>query len=266
MGFKKHLLSTFVIGTTCITSFSSVGMAETSKEISQNLDEVTQQVKKEDFTKLEKKWLETFKDDPYIQEYYDRTLEEKKEFIIGMEIASRKAENSREKVEKDQKMSAVQRVSSRWGGPQMGSMGDVLVTLDNGENIGDKRIAWGHSGIVADDRNWVFEANPKGHQGQKSGVQRLANYWNYAYRDKSASYVKGASSSQYRSAQHYAWAQWTQGKPYSIFDAVRNERSFYCSKLVWLAWYNQGYNLDPTTWNGAVWPSDLRDSSQTIEY
>ena len=48
--------------------------------------------------------------------------------------------------------------------------------------------------------------------------------------------------------------------------SMRNERSFYCSKLVWMAWLKQGYDFDVNAWNGGVWPWELRESSKTVEY
>ncbi|MBJ8189707.1 hypothetical protein JDS79_22615 [Bacillus cereus] len=117
----------------------------------------------------------------------------------------------------------------------------------------------GHAGIVADNNAYVFEANPG------EGVQRKANYWNTYYNSKYALYVKGASTNAYQGAQHYGWQQWRNGKPYGLSMNKWDESSYYCSKLVWRAWKNEGVDIDADG-GPTVWPVDILNSSQTVSY
>lgn len=62
-------------------------------------------------------------------------------------------------------------------------------------------------------------------------------------------------------ARNYA-RSW-QGRPYSLAGAKTDERTFYCSKVDWLAWRKAaGVDLDADGgfW---VWPVDLLNDSQT---
>jgi cell wall-associated NlpC family hydrolase len=106
--------------------------------------------------------------------------------------------------------------------------------------------------------------------------------WSYAVISANVSPVNGVQREQclkYR-ASEWAWGLWVPseadhavaardlayrqiGKPYSITSSKTDLRSFYCSKLVWVAWrYTSGLDLDADggIW---VWPVDLVNSRYT---
>lgn len=110
--------------------------------------------------------------------------------------------------------------------------GDILITLDS------KTLGWnhGHAGIVDYNKNTVIEANPG--EGVKSKVS-YRTYWAKVNTDEL--YVGGATQSNYKTAVNYAAKQ--IGKPYTILTTLNSTDQWYCSKLVYKAWLNAGYNV-----------------------
>ncbi|MDI6534746.1 YiiX/YebB-like N1pC/P60 family cysteine hydrolase [Bacillus mycoides] len=204
---------------------------------------------------IEAKWLEELGPE-FQQEYNTYNIQQKKEILSEFYNASKKTEEFKKQLANNENSKYLtQQASSRWTGSGMGTMGDALVSLDNGSSS----FRWGHAGIVADNNAYVFEANPG------EGVQRKANYWNTYYNSKYALYVKGATTNAYQGAQHYGWQQWRNGKPYGLSMNKWDESSYYCSKLVWRAWKNEGVDLDADG-GPTVWPVDILNSSQTVSY
>jgi len=132
--------------------------------------------------------------------------------------------------------------------------GNYLVTTDGW--VGQIPLP-GHAGMVysssltiesfADGVNW-----------------HLYSHWEDDY-DKVFEYYVNAYGNQPVYAVQYATQQ--IGDPYNYnFFNVLNEDKFYCSQLVWRAWYEAGYDLDGIT-NGVVAPVDLTEADDaTIIY
>jgi len=94
-----------------------------------------------------------------------------------------------------------------------------------------------------------------------NGVQREQCLKYRANNEAWGIYVYGQTSTRRTAARSWAYSQ--MGKPYNIFAAKTDLRSFYCSKLAWAAWrYTAGVDLDADGgfW---VWPIDLVNSSHT---
>ncbi|WP_051430850.1 YiiX/YebB-like N1pC/P60 family cysteine hydrolase [Thermicanus aegyptius] len=136
---------------------------------------------------------------------------------------------------------------------QVGTEGDILVTYDN------KTSGWhhGHAAIVRWDNTYIIEAWPD------DGVRYYVNNWASRFIDARGFWVTGASEDDYDYAEDVAQRQ--IGEPYSLTTSKDDTTRWYCSKLVWYAWNQQGYDLDP---DGGyyVLPSDLEDSDLTYRF
>lgn len=140
----------------------------------------------------------------------------------------------------------------------IGSYGDILVTLD-GLSIGSSAWAGGHAGLV-EDSNTVIECF--GNKGDLNGVRRWPNDWANRYNGVNGLRVNSATLANYQAAKAEGGKH--VGKPYNYnFFYITTTNSFYCSQLVWRAWYNQGFDLND---GGAVWPVDLIESSRTYSF
>ncbi|WP_152361054.1 YiiX/YebB-like N1pC/P60 family cysteine hydrolase [Microlunatus speluncae] len=125
--------------------------------------------------------------------------------------------------------------------------GVILVTRDKYRDL----IPTGHAAIIH-SRNYVVEA--LGH-----GVVRGDNNW---YQSKTQAYGAGVrATSAAQDAKAADWAYLQRGKPYNYnYVDMRTRSSFYCSQLVWAAfWDNFRINLDTTKIPGAVHPLELLD-------
>lgn len=145
-------------------------------------------------------------------------------------------------------------VSNRIGpNYQRGEIGNYLVTTDGW--IGDIPLP-GHAGIVS-STNLCIESF-------KEGVGWYYNDWDTRY-DKVFEYRVNYSGGQNVRAAAYAEKQ--VGDPYNYnFFNVWTESKFYCSQLVWRAWYENGADLDGLS-NGVVAPVDLTHANNaTIIY
>lgn len=141
----------------------------------------------------------------------------------------------------------------------VGNAGDILVTLE-GKSSGSSAWAGGHAGVVSDVSGYVVESF--GNKGDLNGVRHWPNDWATRYSHVRGLWVSGAGSSHYAYAASYSRNQ--IGLPYNYnFFNVSTTSSFYCSQLVWRAWYNQGWDLND---GGAVWPVDLIESSHTTVF
>lgn len=136
----------------------------------------------------------------------------------------------------------------------IGSTGDILIALDS---ITD------HVGIVV-DRYIVIEAHPDNPNG---GVDYRDNNWKTRYNRIKGLYVKGASSREGIAAVDYCKNQ--IGEPYNMLSGRWTEDEWYCSKLVWRGWYEQGYDLEGRTYEPRgthVTPGDILDSPLTVVF
>ncbi|MBN4050715.1 MAG: hypothetical protein COA82_11230 [Alkaliphilus sp.] len=133
----------------------------------------------------------------------------------------------------------------------IGSKGDILIALDS---ITD------HVAIVK-DAYIVIEAHPDNPNG---GVDYRANDWISRYSEIKGLRVSGTSSSEKSEAVSYAENQ--IGEPYSLATTHWTTDKWYCSKLVWRAWYNQGFDIEGRTYEprgSHVTPGDILDSPLT---
>jgi uncharacterized protein YycO len=145
-------------------------------------------------------------------------------------------------------------------GNAIGEPGDILVTLD-GTSSGFE-WAGGHAGIVSDVSGYVIESfgNKK---PELNGVRHWINDWKTRFKKVKALWVKGAKANDYAYVASYNREQIGKSYNYNFFNIHTTSR-FYCSQLVWRAWYNRGWDLNHG--GSAVWPVDLIKSPYTIPY
>lgn len=124
----------------------------------------------------------------------------------------------------------------------LGETGDILITY-KGEGT-----TWfhGHAAIVSTDKEKTVEAF------KNSGVVERENDWN-----KSGSrHYRVKKSQEWERRIAASWARSYLKRPYEVsFNKWRTDK-FYCSQLVWRAWYNTGTNLAPSA-TLLVTPNDL---------
>lgn len=133
----------------------------------------------------------------------------------------------------------------------IGGTGDILMALDS---ITD------HVGIVVDSYT-VIEAHP---DNPNEGVDYRDNNWTSRYNHIKGIKVDNATSTQKSNAVSYADDQ--IGDEYSLTTTHWTEDKWYCSKLVWRAWYEQGYDIEGRTYEARgthVTPGDILDSPLT---
>lgn len=133
--------------------------------------------------------------------------------------------------------------------------GDIAVVLDPGST--------GHAGIFerASYRyglnSWaLISANVTPVEGVQ--LEQCVKYRLY-----DTAYALWVPKAGLKAAKARAWAARQIGKPYGLIRSKTDTRSFYCSKLVWAAYYyTTGLDLDGTGgyW---VWPVDLVLSRNT---
>ncbi|MFC7441124.1 YiiX/YebB-like N1pC/P60 family cysteine hydrolase [Laceyella putida] len=141
----------------------------------------------------------------------------------------------------------------------IGAPGEILVTLD-GTSSGSSAWAGGHAAVVSDVAGYTVESF--GNKGDLNGVRHWVNDWSTRYTKVKGLRVQGATGADYSYAASYNRQQ--IGKPYNYnFFNVTTTSSFYCSQLVWRAYYNRGYDLNDGL---AVWPVDLIESPLTYEF
>lgn len=124
----------------------------------------------------------------------------------------------------------------------LGETGDILITY-KGEGT-----TWfhGHAAIVSKDKDKTVEAF------KNSGVVERENDWNKL----GSRHYRVKKSQEWERRIAALWAKSYIGKPYEVsFNKWRTDK-FYCSQLVWRAWYNAGTNLAPSA-TLLVTPHDL---------
>jgi hypothetical protein len=151
---------------------------------------------------------------------------------------------------------------------QVGTVGNVLASLDGSSSSS----LIGHAGIVSDEvpggkkenRNTlVVESFPKD-KNHPDGVAHYANDWSIRYKTVKGMHIAGADTVDYRTAAQDARFQ--IGKPYN-WNYLNKKRvdKFYCSQLVWRAWYNRGRDIDG---DGGliVTPNDIIKDNDTVDF
>lgn len=153
----------------------------------------------------------------------------------------------------------------------LGTYGDVLTTFDTSSSSG---YVGGHSAIVSnysDARtieSFAYDWAPadSAYNGYaEGGVRFYINDWKNRYREYARQIVTGAYSNEYVDAANYAENK--IGTPYSTkFNEKTLTNQFYCSSLVWRAWYEQEYDLDSMPlyglWTNSVMPIEIFESDK----
>ncbi|SDJ06049.1 YiiX/YebB-like N1pC/P60 family cysteine hydrolase [Alteribacillus bidgolensis] len=147
----------------------------------------------------------------------------------------------------------------------LGSYGDVLVTLDSSSSSG---YFGGHAAIVSDySDNWTLESFMAGFSSQspdEDGVMWQINNWKTRYDTVAGYWPQASGSSDYKEAALYAENQLHE--PYNTdFTNKWNTSKWYCSQLVWRAWYEQGVDIDGVT-NGVIFPKDITKSNNVYAF
>ncbi|WP_048602047.1 YiiX/YebB-like N1pC/P60 family cysteine hydrolase [Rubeoparvulum massiliense] len=137
---------------------------------------------------------------------------------------------------------------------RLGTVGDILVAYNY--RWGNLNVAFvGHAAIVSNNNARTVESFPK------TGVQYFTNDW----KAKSKVYglwVKGATTTKYKNAASYAQNQIGKKYNWNFVNKFATDK-FYCSQLVWRAWYNQGINVDYIKVDTIVTPMELAKSNNT---
>lgn len=126
--------------------------------------------------------------------------------------------------------------------------GQILITDDKFSGL----IPTGHAAIVW-DREAVIES-------LGNGVVWNANNWYTTHGNVWGVEVNGTSIAQDSIAAE--WCSRQVGKPYN-FDFFNTSRrdAFYCSQLVWAAYYdNFGIDISTPVWGAAIYPMEILDS------
>lgn len=129
--------------------------------------------------------------------------------------------------------------------------GCILVTDDKYKGV----IPTGHAAIIY-SRNQVVES-------LENGVVVGANDWNISKKTCYGLSVIGTSGFQDEEAADWCYDQ--LGKPYNwTYYNPWKKSEFYCSQLVWAAFY-YNFDIDLSTWKfgEAIHPSELVESSNT---
>lgn len=136
----------------------------------------------------------------------------------------------------------------------IGHHGDILIALDS---ITD------HVGLVKDSYV-VIESHPDNPGGD---VAYRDNNWGTRYNEIKGMEVKNASWTNQSEAIDYAEDQ--LGEPYNIWSGRWSTDEWYCSKLVWRAYYSQGIDLEGRTYEPRgthITPGDILDNPQTLVF
>lgn len=135
----------------------------------------------------------------------------------------------------------------------IGQTGDILVTPNSVTGS-----LSGHAGIINLWHKYTTESYPN------DGVQRRDNNWKTRYAKVICGEPKNVPVGPGLAAARYAESRKGFGYNWSFGNKWTTDR-FYCSQLVWRAWYNQGYDLDKDGGN-YVLPTDLISDKLNIFY
>lgn len=139
----------------------------------------------------------------------------------------------------------------------LGVYGDILITPFGQSSSGGSFT--GHAGIVCLDSDYSMEA----YTGD--GVQRRVNDWKKRYPKVIDAGIEGpAWKKHYVGAAQYAENRKGFGYNANIMNKWTTKK-FYCSQLVWRAWYEQGFDLDKDGGNSVI-PTDLISNKLRVFY
>lgn len=127
--------------------------------------------------------------------------------------------------------------------------GTILVTADKFSGI----IPTGHAAIIFRYDTVV--------ESLAEGVTWGPNDWNYSKSTAYGAEVKGVTSLQAQNAANWCFNQ--EGKPYNyeFFNTMTRDK-FYCSQLVWAAFYDlYGVDISTMDFGTAIYPMEILNSS-----
>ncbi|NFI54519.1 hydrolase [Clostridium botulinum] len=244
---KKKVLTTMILSAFITTLGGSIFLESPvmADEIKSSQSQINEEIKKNntELKNLIENWdeIHVMSDDEYkqkeaekleaLQEYADENPELQKNLI--QTISTKSSSSS-----------------------SIGSTGDILIT-PYGESSSGGSFS-GHAGIV--DLQWrnAIESYPA------DGVQRRVNDWKTRYPKVIGGSVKNSEPKDYLAASKYAASK--IGCSYNKkFGQKRLTNKFYCSQLVWRAWYEQGYDLDKDG-GDYVLPTDLISNKLDVFY
>jgi uncharacterized protein YycO len=125
-------------------------------------------------------------------------------------------------------------------------------------DIGNVAFGYGHVALVDDPGSTQYstiEAN------KEDGVQRKKSKYKFGRIWKSV--PVGFSSTKGNKARNYSATQINKSFNWNFFDKW-TEKKFYCSQLVWRAWYNQGIDIDYLKMDTIVSPMEIAKSDNTL--
>lgn len=119
-------------------------------------------------------------------------------------------------------------------------------------------LGTGHVAIKGNKDRETVESYPE------DGVRSRIDKWKGAHKFYKAMAI-GSTSTRRTNAVNYANSK--VNKPYNHnFWNKWTETSFYCSQLVWRAWYNQGIDIDNNKNDTIVTPVEVGLSSNTYKF
>jgi hypothetical protein len=149
--------------------------------------------------------------------------------------------------------------------------GDILLAYggsSSGSGIGILIPGtWKHSGLYSatnryggDDEYRIASASNQTSHGFSAGWETRAKWTGES--GVQSRKIRNVTSGAINDSFSYIMAQ--LGKPYKL-SARNDESSWYCSKLIWKAFKNQGYDIEPPpAWYDAyVTPQDIHDDNDT---
>lgn len=240
---KKLIATILFTGTLFTATLSNIGFNSIVKAEETNLspkeqieqNKIIEQSKK-DAEKIIKNW-DKIKVMP-AKEYEQRKIEKEK----ALEDAGIEQPKERQK-----------RSANTIYPQYVGQTGDILVTPESVSGyINGNGSLTGHAGMINLWHKYTTESFPDG------GVQRRNNDWKTRYKKFICGEPKGVPVGPGLAAARYAESHQGFGYNWNFANKTTTDR-FYCSQLVWRAWYNQGYDLDV---NGGlvVSPADIMAS------
>lgn len=131
-------------------------------------------------------------------------------------------------------------------------------------------LNYGHAAIVHCDEKTCGERTIEAYPKNASpigidGVHHYENNWknNPRMMRNNVMLLGVANSSLQKRTGARDFANSYIGTPYGVTDGKTNYNTFYCSKLVWAAWYSQGEDLS-RPFSLTVMPADLVSNRNTV--
>lgn len=147
--------------------------------------------------------------------------------------------------------------------------GDVFVSF-TGTSSGIDFALVGHASLVETSGGvWCISSWP----GSKSpngidGVQYEYRYWDNLNKVYGLRVNDGTATTRRKAVDNaIAIVSRSPRPPYNWFFLNKfTTNSFYCSQLVWRAWYDAGVNIDRNPYDTVVSPAELTGSHMTVLY